>query len=377
MSSTGVLTIDLKAISDNWRLLNTKVGEKTECSAVVKANAYGLGLSEVSAELKAAGCKTFFVVTLVEAIELRTYVGDSPEIFVLGGVSQDAARFSRTLSDDWVKFRLTPVLFSVEYIEQWGNYCSSIEKLLPCIIKLDTGMHRLGLSENELIEVLNSGLLSLMSPKYLMSHFACADDPEHPLNDKQVESFERCSSMMKEVYPDIRLSLANSSGVFLGKKAHYDLVRPGCALYGVNPTPAALNPMKPVINIQLPIVQMKTIHVGESVGYGATFVAARTTRLAIVFGGYADGLLRYLSNTGFAYYDGAKIPLIGRVSMDSMVFDVTDAQISEDRLLDQINYINVLGEYQSVDALAEMAGTIAYEILTSLGHRFARRYING
>jgi alanine racemase len=370
MSTTGIVTIDLGAIADNWCFLDAYIGSANVCGAVVKADAYGLGLEPVATSLLKVGCRLFFVATVVEAKELRTYLPIACEIVVLGGLSHD---IEGGCSSDWEDYGLTPVLFTVEHVSRWLAFCSNMESNLPSAIKVDTGMHRLGVQPNELQKLLGSGALKALSPRYMMSHFACADQPEHPLNLQQISCFEACLEKVKAQIPSIKLSLCNSSGIFLNKSIHYDVVRPGIALYGANPTPVSNNPMKSVVQIQLPVMQCKVISEGASVGYGAEFIAQRETVIAVVFGGYADGLMRSLAHSGFAFLSGHKIPLIGRLSMDSMIFDVTDLGPS---IIDSASCIEIVGESQTIDDLAAMAGTIAYEMLTSLGGRYHRRYIN-
>lgn len=368
MATTGILTIDLMSIVDNWHFLSKQIGNTARCASVVKTNAYGLGVEPVSKALLSAGCKTFFVTTVGEAKQLRSWTPDPCEIIVLGGLSHDDT-VEGCLSD-WADFSLIPVLFTIEHIARWSAFCASQECILPSVVKVDTGMHRLGLSPSEIEGLLDANMLQSVHPIYLISHFACADQPAHPLNQQQIDTFTDCAIKVKQHIPNIALSLANSSGIFLGEQAHFDLSRPGAALYGIKPTLEEDNPMRPVVQLQLPVMQLKTIAVGESVGYGAEFTAQRTTRLAIVFGGYGDGLFRCLDNAGFAYCCGQKVPVVGRVSMDSMVFDVTD--VAEESL----QYVDIIGADQSLDEFAQQAGTIAYEVLTNLGDRYQRRYIN-
>jgi alanine racemase len=370
------LIVDLSAIADNWRCLDKYVGSSTHCGAVVKANAYGLGLEAVAKVLFSAGCTTFFVATLAEGKALREYLtplsrsSEAPRIFVLGGFSYDVT--SGTCSSDWLEFQLIPVLFSKEQVRRWANYCSRQECLMSSAIKVDTGMHRLGIQPEELDQLIVEMTFSSANPVLLMSHLACADEPSHPLNQKQIDCFSRCIAQVKEVVPAIQCSLCNSAGIFLSNDLFFDVVRPGVALYGANSCLAKEIVMQPVIQLRLAVMQLKTIAKGESVGYGAEFVAQRETRIAIVFGGYADGLLRSLGNLDYAFYAGKKVPLIGRVSMDSMVFDVTDIA-NEDAQCP--SFVELFAEGQTIDHVAQAAGTIAHEILAALGERYQRRYI--
>ncbi len=378
MSTSGILAIDCHAIAKNWLLLSERMAGSGECAAVVKANAYGLGVENVAKTLELTGCRTFFVATLTEAKELRGYIAETSRVIVLGGLSHDLTEGG--CSQDWGDLNLIPMLYRVADIVRWGHFCQQQARPLSSAIKVDTGMHRLGLSVVELEELLQeSNDLLACNPVIVMSHFACADEPSHPLNRQQLSAFNALSKKVRTTLPGVALSLSNSSGLFLNdhfnEDTGFDLARPGSALYGINPIPGSANPMNPVVRLQLPIMQIKTIPSGDSVGYGASFIAARETRIAIVFGGYADGLLRALSSSGFAYFEGQKVPLIGRVSMDSMIFDVTDVLVETDADGESTQYIDVIGEEQSVDDLAAMAGTIGYEILTSLGARYKRQYV--
>lgn len=368
MSSLSLLTIDLNALVGNWKLLQQKVAPSTRCAAVVKANAYGLGIAPVAKVLFANGCRVFFVATLEEGIELRTLLAKSDcEIIVFGGLFYDTEE--SLCSAAWLRYSLTPVLYSVKHISRWVLFSSHVQKILPSVVKVDTGMHRMGLSVDEFNEQLLSDVMDRLKPSYIMSHFAFADKSEHSLNSNQIMAFDDCLMKIKSRLPDIQVSMCNSAGIFLDGDVFYDLVRPGIALYGGNPSPSKPNPMKPVVKLTLGVMQLKVVASGDSVGYGASYIAQKETRLAIVSGGYADGLHRALSNTGFAYCKGQRVPIVGRVSMDTMIFDVTNVPGKDPTM------IEILGECQTVDDLAQAAGTIAYEILTSLGSRFQRNYL--
>ncbi|MEO0443551.1 MAG: alanine racemase [Pseudomonadota bacterium] len=360
--STGLLTINLSAIANNWQRLNEALGPKVDCAAVVKANAYGLGVVPVARALYARGCRHFFVASLDEAVELRSCLDTSVPIFVFGGLVHG-------LGTEWQNDNLIPVLCDIVHIEQWLNYCQQHHQQLPCIIKIDTGMHRLGVLPNELIDFVHRlPASSALSVVYLLSHLACADEPEHPQNTLQLDRFRQVTQALSAHRLSPSLSLANSSGIFLGEDYHFDLARPGAALYGVNPTPGKANPMEPVVTLELPVMQCRNIAAGESVGYGATYTAEKPTRLATVFGGYGDGLFRCLSNLGQAYCAEQLVSLVGRVSMDSMVFDI--GNLSEDP-----KTLQFLNARQDVNQVAKHANTIAYEVLTNLGQRYRRRYI--
>jgi alanine racemase len=368
MSSLSRLTINLKAVVDNWNLLNQKIGSDSRCAAVVKANAYGLGVEPISKALFESGCRVFFVATLDEGIELRSLLAELEcDIIVFGGLFYDTD--DECCSSSWARYSLTPVLYSIDHLARWFSFSSLAQKVLPSVVKVDTGMHRLGLSMREFSQQLESGLIGDLQPTYVMSHFACADEPAHPLNRLQIIAFRDCVANIKSRLPNIQTSMCNSAGIFLDEEVGCDLARPGIALYGGNPNSSSPNPMQSVVKLELGVMQVKVIEAGESVGYGASYVAQSKTRLAIVSGGYADGLHRALSNTGFAYCNGKKVPIVGRVSMDTMVFDVTKVLDSD------FSIIDVLGEDQTIDDLASAAGTISYEILTSLGSRFQRDYV--
>jgi alanine racemase len=368
MSSLSRLTINLKAVVDNWGLLNQKIGSGSRCAAVVKANAYGLGVAPIAKALFEGGCRVFFVATFDEGIELRKSLGPLEcEIIVFGGLFYDADE--QTCSSSWSRYSLIPVLFSVKHLARWAFFNSQVQKVLPCVIKVDTGMHRMGMSVAELNGQLECGRISELQPSCLMGHFACADKPDHPRNTSQMAIFRECLANIKVHLPAIQASMCNSAGIFLDEDVYYDLVRPGIALYGGNPCLSIPNPMQSVVRLELGVMQVKVVEAGESVGYGASYVAEGKTRLAIVSGGYADGLHRVLSNVGYAYCSGQKVPIVGRVSMDTMAFDVTHVVNSD------LSVIDILGKDQTIDDLAHAAGTIGYEILTSLGSRFQRDYV--
>ncbi len=373
MISTGQLIIDLTAIQKNWQLLNQKTGVDTECAAVVKANAYGLGAVPVARSLIGVGCRTFFVATLDEAIELREAVVGEYKIIVLGGMASNHYK-------ECARYQLTPTLVTFQQLSLWQMACSQDasqkEEWQSPVIKIDTGMHRLGLSLNEIKQlILEKNLLTSLSPNIFMSHLACADEPSHPLNNQQLSAFCYVLNELKQLLPNVKASFANSSGIYLGNNYQFDIVRPGVSLYGANPTLDLANPMTPVVKLSVPINQIKGVPVGDSVGYGASYKAKKDTRIAVTFGGYADGLFRILGSGGKGFYCGYPVPIAGRVSMDSIAFDISsvpDALLSEEN-----NMIEILGEHQTVDQLAVQASTIAYEILTSLGQRYHRTYQGG
>lgn len=357
--SAGLLTIDLDAVAANWQALKRRQGTG-ECAAVVKADAYGLGMEPVAQALWRAGCRTFFVALLDEALRLRARLPEAA-IHVLNGPERGGEEETR-------RARLVPVLNSPDDIERWSALARRSGEVLPAALHLDTGMARLGLSPAEARDLAaHPERLAGIDLTLVMSHLACADEPDHPLNARQLGLFRD----MRVLFPQGRSSLANSSGLFLGEGFRADLGRPGAALYGVNPQPSGPNPMAQVVRLQGEILRVRDIDSGESVGYGATWRAARRTRLATVAVGYGDGYLRSLSNSGFASLDGVRVPVVGRVSMDLITLDVTDAA---DRAKPGA-WVDLIGPGATVDDLAAAAGTIGYEILTGLGARYRRTYV--
>jgi alanine racemase len=323
---------------------------------VVKANGYGLGAAPVARALSAAGCARFFVATLDEGIALREALGPTPEIAVFNGPMPGAAT-------EFTAARLTPVLNDPGQIEAWAALRP--ENRPRPLVHVDTGMSRLGLSAAEFAECMTQ--IEKIDAAGLISHLACADTPAHTLNTAQRKRFIAARQRL----PHLKASLAASSGIFLGPKYHLDEVRPGAALYGVNPLPGSANPMRPVIRLAARIIQLRKIDRGEAVGYGAAHVMDKPGMLATAAIGYADGWPRSLSHRGCGWLAGKRVPLLGRMSMDLTTFDVSDAPQSE---LYPGNMIELIGTYYGVDDAAADAGTIGYEILTALGARYHRVY---
>ena len=278
----GVLTVDLAAIVENWRALNRRV-MPTECAAVVKANGYGCGIEQVALALAKAGCKTFFVADLGEARRVRA-VAPEPAIYVLNGLLPNSAA-------GYAEIRVQPVIGSLLEFAEWDGFCATSGWRGGAALHVDTGMNRLGIALGEASALAPRIRTESHSINLLMSHLACAELTDHPLNQQQINAFRE----LRVLYRGIPSSLANSSGIFLGTAAHCDMVRPGVALYGVNPTPGQRNPMRPVVTLQARIVQLRTVARGESVGYDAVWTARHTTRLAVVAVGYADGYPRAAS----------------------------------------------------------------------------------
>ena len=361
--AAAVLTVDLAAIQANYRRLQAELGQ-VECAAVVKADAYGLGAARVAPALAAAGARRFFVALLDEAIALRGILAETcPEatIGVLAGLMPGAEA-------DYLAHRIMPVLNRPEEVERWRALAGREDRRLTAALHVDTGMNRLGLSPGELDDLAAApGRLDGIDLVLCMSHLACAEEPDNPLNAQQLGAFEAARRRL----PTAKGSLANSSGIFLGPAYHFELARPGAALYGVNPTPGAPNPMAQVIRLQGKILQVREIDAPQSVGYGATFRASEPMRLATVGVGYADGYLRSLSNRGTAFLAGHEVPVVGRVSMDLITLDVTAVPPEAAR---PGEWVDLIDPERGPDALAAQAGTIGYEILTALGRRYHRTY---
>jgi len=347
-----LLTVDLDAVAGNWRLLCDRLSKP--CAGVVKADAYGLGLGPVARTLAAAGCTTFFVALAEEGLRLRRILPEA-RIFVLTGAMPGTERVL-------TEARLIPVLNTLEQAAAWLAHAPADA---PHGLHVDTGMSRLGLPPED-IDALPAGF----APCLVMSHLACADDPGHPLNAAQLAAFTQA----RQRFPTAEASLANSSGVFLGTGYGFDLGRPGIALYGGNPTPGAPNPMRQVVTLEARILQVRHVDTPLTVGYGATHQCEGGTRLATVAAGYADGVHRALGNVGKGILGDQSVPMVGRVSMDLIVFDVTAVPAG---LARPGQSITLIGPSHTADDLAAEAGTISYEILTSLGHRTARTYVGG
>lgn len=361
-NSPTVLTIDLNAIAENWRFLRDRTAHKN-CAAVVKADGYGLGLDPVAQTLAAAGCDTFFVAHLDEGIALRATLPDV-RITVMNGLMPGQ-------QETYVEHGLWPSLNDLGQIGAWKTFCSKKETALPAVLHCDTGMSRTGLDRTE-ARVLSAepDRLQGIDLRFLMSHMACADTPSHPLNREQ----QRIFAALTQALPPQKdgAMLAASSAIFLGADWHFDWVRPGVCLFGVRPNEEAPNPMKPVVSLDAKILQVRQIDAPESVGYGAGHRVEGPTRIATLAIGYADGFLRSLSNTAKAWVGEVEVPLVGRVSMDLITIDIS--------ALPHIgpgDTVSLIGPQQDVDALADQAGTIGYEILTSLGARYSRHYVGG
>ena len=365
MNSAGVLTIDLGALRDNWQFIRQQAPSSVEAGAVIKANAYGLGAEPVARTLFNAGCRTFFFATAEEALAVQTVFTEPVRLVVLGGVRPGDEQL-------FIDGQLIPVLFSRESVARWELACGKQGVAAPCVLKVDTGMTRLGMTLDDLNHCCSSAS-KYLNPLYLISHLACADEFEHPANQQQLHRFQQAATLAKSYYPDLRLSLANSSGIFLGNAWHFDLLRPGAALYGINPSPHLPNPLRPVVSLRLPIIQVRELFTDAYIGYGATHFASRGQRLAVVAGGYADGLHRTLGVPAAAYFHHHQVETVGRVSMDSMVFDISS--LPKESIPQPGDWLEVIGSRLTLDMLMHKNASLGYEVLTSLGTRFRRIYL--
>jgi alanine racemase len=346
-----ILDINLSSLAANYHLLKNRHAKKS-VAAVVKANAYGLGAEAVSRRLWQEGCRDFFVATPEEGVELRGYLAQA-SIGVFQGLLAGEEKLFR-------EHQLTPVLNSPEQTERWQKIAS----LASAILHVDTGMTRLGLTQTELSDFTQK----IPAPKFalVMSHLACANDPEHPKNQEQLDRLREALTLL----PDNKVSFANSSGHFLPNEFHFDMGRPGCALYGITPVDGE-NPMAHVATLSAPLLQIRTLDRDETVGYGATYSAKKGSRIAIVELGYADGVLRALTNKGFAFINGVKVPFAGRVSMDMIAVDISSIP---EALLPSNTNVEFINAQQTVSDVASLAGTIGYEVFTRMGKRVKQIY---
>ncbi len=358
---TGNLVIDLSAVRRNYAILDSLSAQSCETAAAVKANAYGLGIGPIANTLQEAGCRTFFVATAGEAIELRAAIGKAGAIAVLHG-------YDPTYETEYRKFDLTPVLNSLNQIAEYRKAAGKGETQRRAILHFDTGMNRIGIEGKEAEKLnQNKDLLTGVEIALVMSHFISSEE-ESPLNPLQNEKFNKIA----KAYKGVRRSICNSSGIFRSKDYHLDLTRPGMALYGLNPQPGKANPMRPVVNLTVPVLQVRDAQAGETAGYNATHRFNKKTTLAVAALGYADGFFRSLGNRSALYWKGRPLPIRGRVSMDLVICDLEN--LPEKDWPTPGDALEVLGPNQSADDLAAAAGTIGYEILTALGKRYKRHY---
>jgi alanine racemase len=358
----GILTIDLTAIEANWKSLARRA-MPSECAAVIKADGYGCGIEPVATMLAKAGCKTFFVADLLEARRVRA-VAQEPVVYVLNGLMPGTAA---TFADLHVR----PVIGSMTELAEWDAFVSANDWRGGAALHVDTGMNRLGISPGDAAALAPRIRSENHGITLLMSHFISSEEPDNPLNETQIKLFRE----IRMLYRGIPASISNSSGVLLGSAAHCDMVRPGAALFGVNPTPGRANPMRPVIELRGRVIARRDVMKGETVGYNAGWTAKRATNLAIVGIGYADGYLRAASASDIVrgaevMVAGKRCPLAGRVSMDLIAIDITDVPT----LVKRGDMVTLIGDDITVDDFAATAGTIGYEVLTSLGKRYHRIY---
>jgi len=346
--ATGTLSIDLDALTDNWRALNAQSDDRVETAAVVKADGYGLGAGRVARTLAQAGTRRFFVAVVEEAAALREALGPTPEINVFSG-------HMRGDTDAIHDLHLTPMINS---IDQMLRHVEALPGH-PFGVQLDTGMNRLGMEPAEWDALRDIALEQNIT--LIMSHLACADEPDHPMNQQQLRAFHAMTDGL-----NVPRSLAATGGILLGPEFHFDLTRPGVGLYGGRPFENA----RPVAHLDLPVIQTREIEPGETVGYGNTWTATRPTRIATVAAGYADGIHRIMGPATSLFSGDTPCPIRGRISMDLIGADITD-------LAEVPATLSLLNRRQGVDTLADNAGTIGYEVLTSLGRRYARRYAGG
>ncbi len=361
VGASGILSVDLAALARNYVRLSTDV-EPAKAAAVVKADAYGLGADRVAERLYAHGCRDFFVAQFTEALALQPLLAADAAIFVLNGLQPGNELAC-------ARDGIIPVINSLEQWRRWANAAKTVGRRLPAVLQFDTGMSRLGLPPEDrpaLAELLKAE--SGVDVLFVMSHLASADDPDSIQNGDQRAQMEHIA----RDFPQFPVCFANSGGIFLGKTFHGMLTRPGIALYGGAPTGGGENPMEPVVRLDVAVVQVRTVPLGTRVGYSATHTTTGETRLATIAAGYADGLPRSLSGRGAVYCDGVRLPIVGRVSMDSITVDVTALQ---DNRLTLGSRVEVLGPNQTLEDLARDAGTISYEILTGLRHRYRRHYL--
>jgi len=360
-TAASLLHVDLDAVADNYRLLQSKLGA-TRCGAAMKADAYGLGAARVAPVLAAEGCRAFFVATLGEGIELRKLLpADDIEIIMLGGILAGT-------EDTFVEHRLTPVANDPGQIELWRAQCRRLGRPLDAMLHVDTGMNRLGLSPSDLDRVsATPEVFEGANWTHVISHLACADEPEHPANEAQLARFEHAKARL----PAMKGSFANSGAVFLGSRYYFDLARPGIAIYGGNSTGKPPNPMRQTIRVLGRILQVRDVTPGMTVGYGGTHEVTKVGRVATVAAGYADGYLRSGSSSAHVYLGQTRLPVIGRVSMDVITVDVTSVPPEDTR---PGKFMELLGDRVTPDEAGAAAGTISYEFLTSLGRRYHRIY---
>lgn len=360
---SGTLKVNLSALRRNWRFMRDSFTGQ-HCGAVVKANAYGLGVAPVTQALYREGCRHFFVATFDEALEVKRLIPEKVDIFVLQGCYPGAEQ-------NFIDEEIMPVISSFAMLERWIKVSAAGQR--RCALKINTGMNRLGLTVPEFVAALcaDSALLSRAGVELLVSHLACADEPAHPLNRVQLSRFREAVAEARLHEPSIRASLANSAGILLGEDWHFNVARPGIALYGGCCVPQLRGHLSPVASLQLPVMQILDVRAGESIGYGGDFIARTDMRIAVVSGGYADGIFRSFVG-GLKGWFHQELLSVGRISMDSCAFDIT--HLAPELSPELGDLVEIIGEHCPLDDQASAAGTISYELLTRLGDRFQKVY---
>ena len=353
-----VARVDLDRLAENWRVLDRLSG-RARCGAVVKARAYGHGVAETALTLHHAGCRFFFTASVEEASALRAVLPDAPIGCFDGPAPSDR--------DAVLRDRILPSVNSAEDLALLDSWAAAAGGPVPAMLQLDTGMNRLGIGAGELDAVAGSGAFGAGDWKLAFSHLASADEPGNPQNREQKRRFD---SMLGSL-PEMPASLAGTGGILLGEGYHYQLTRPGIGLYGISPVPAAGAPLRPVLGLHARILQVRQAPAGEAVGYNGTARLERPSRLATIAGGYADGVRRQLGNQGHVHRDGLTAPIIGRVSMDSTVVDITDWPEGHAAVGD---FVDLIHDGSGAEAMAGLSGTIGYDVLTGLGLRAAPHY---
>jgi alanine racemase len=358
--AAGVLTIDLRALCRNYLQIKARL-PKTRIAAVVKADAYGLGMAHVAPALFDTGCRDFFVAQLGEALALREFLPKAARIYLLNGLQPGTE--ARCASAD-----ITPVLNSLDQTRRWSTVAQEFGAKLPAVLQFDTGMSRLGLSECETEELIgNPSLLRDVDVLFLMSHLASADEPENPQNSCQVRAVQSLAWR----FPELGVCVANSAGVFLDLGLNGFMARAGLALYGGAPTAGTPNPMQPIVRLDVGVIQTRDVPAETRVGYGGSYVTKTRASIATIAAGYADGLPHQLSNRGAAYLGDTKLPIVGRVSMDTITIDISALPPGT---LQPGSMVEIIGPHQTLEDVAAHADTISYEILTRLGRRYLRHY---
>ena len=357
--SDSTLTINLDAIRHNYNFYKNIAGSSI-CSSVVKADAYGLGIEEIAPTFEGEGCENFFVANLDEAIKLRSIISKDRNIHVFHGVKKGEEKI-------FENYDLIPVLNDFYQIEVWADHSLNLGTKQPCLIHIDTGMNRLGFNYSESVKLQEGDYFKKLDVKYIMTHLACAPDVKHPLNKKQLKEITSC----RNLFPNTPISFASSKGSLLGEDYIFDMIRAGSGLYGVKGRRRQELETKHVINLKSKILQIRKVDRNGTVGYGAVKNVKKGDRLAVVPIGYADGYFRCLGDKFYGYYKNTKIPIVGRVSMDMTVFDISKIPENQINVGDEITLI---GDELNIDIVAEAANTIGYEVLTNLGSRYKRLY---